>query len=142
MGISFYFSNVKKILIVLSILISISIVVLVSLSKGSDTKEVKSESITSNVEIEDGVQIVNVTSTGGGYFPREIYAKANIETVLKMNSENSYGCERSFRIPSLKINQILPTEGVTEIPLGIPKKGQEIFGSCSMGMYTFTINFN
>lgn len=133
----------RNTLIVLSVLISITLIVFVILSNEKDgSKQVKSESITSNVEMENGKQIINVISTGGGYSPRQIYAKANIETILRMNSQNSYGCERSFRIPDLKINQILPTEGFTEIPLGTPKEGEEIFGSCSMGMYTFTINFN
>lgn len=133
----------KNTLIILSVLISVSVIVFVILSKDKENNsQVKSESVTSNVEIENGKQIINVISTGGGYSPRQVYAKANTETILRMNSQNSYGCERSFRIPELNINQILPTQGVTDISLGTPKEGDEIFGSCSMGMYTFTINFN
>lgn len=95
-----------------------------------------------NVKEENGVQIVEVISTGGGYSPRKTTAKANVPTILRLNSKNSYGCERSFRIPSLNVTEILPTEGITEIDLGTPKEGGSIFGTCSMGMYTFTISFN
>ncbi|MBS3145222.1 cupredoxin domain-containing protein [Candidatus Woesearchaeota archaeon] len=123
--------------------ISATIIAIVIFSKDTkNAEDVKAETITSNVLVEDGIQVIQVVSTGGGYSPRTTNAKANIETVLRINSENSYGCERSFRIPQLDINEILPTNGITEIELGSPKAGEEIFGSCSMGMYTFTINFN
>ena len=93
------------------------------------------------VSMEDDVQIVKVVVNAKGYTPNSVEAKAGIKTVLRMESQNSYGCERSLRIPSLEITEILPSQGTTDIDLGIPKEGENIFGSCSMGMYTFKISF-
>jgi len=132
----------KNFPILLSILISITFVAfavyLIRLEKEQDVQGL-SESF---VVMEDNVQIILVTATNRGYFPTSVNAKANIPTILRMKSENSYGCERSFRIPKIKVTEIIPQEGITDIDLGIPKKGEDILGSCSMGMYTFTIKFN
>lgn len=95
--------------------------------------------ISSNVVIENNTQIITVTSQMGGYVPKIIYAKSTIPTVLKIESVNSYGCERAFRIPSLNISEELPNNGTTTFDLGSPQ--EDILGSCSMGMYTFIIKF-
>lgn len=131
----------KPFLIVLSLLISGLLVYYAISPNDVSSKSVKSESKTTNITIEDEKQIVSIISTAGGYSPSKTVAQANMPTILRMNSQNSYGCERSFRIPKMNINEILPTEGTTDIDLGTPEKGEEIFGSCSMGMYTFTISF-
>ncbi|KKP65335.1 MAG: hypothetical protein UR61_C0026G0008 [candidate division WS6 bacterium GW2011_GWE1_34_7] len=101
--------------------------------EGSDTSKY--------VFLEDDVQIVKVTVNTQGYTPNSVEAKAGLKTILRMESQNSFGCERSLRIPSLEITEILPSEGTTDIDLGTPKEGENIFGSCSMGMYTFKISF-
>ena len=135
----------KAISIVISLVIVTVLVAVALISKNSPqgtNKPVTNTTEVSNVKIEDSKQVIYVTSTTGGYSPRKINAKANIKTVLKIESQNSYGCERSFRIPKLNINQILPTEGTTEFELGTPKQGDKLLGTCSMGMYTFTITFN
>ena len=102
---------------------------------------IQGEESSQYVSMEDGVQIVNVVVNAKGYTPSSVEASAGIKTVLRMESQNSYGCERSLRIPSLEITEILPSEGTTDIDLGVPKEGENIFGSCSMGMYTFKISF-
>lgn len=132
----------KNLFLVLSVVISIVLVAFAISSindKGDD--EVKSETSTA-VSREGDIQIISVTATNGGYYPKKIDAEANIPTLLRVDSKNSYGCERSFRIPKLNITEILPQQGTTEIDLGTPKEGESILGSCSMGMYTFTIKFN
>ena len=131
----------KNTLIIFSIFTIVMFVFLaIYLSQEISNSDVKAVD-TNTVQQEDGVQIINVVSTSGGYFPEKINAKANIPTLLRLESKNSYGCERSFRIPKLNITEILPQEGITEIDLGTPKQGESILGSCSMGMYTFTIKF-
>ncbi len=141
-GISWGNIIMKNILIVGSLFLVGIIIWLAILSPNiSQEKEVKAQKDESVVRMEDGIQVIYITSTNGGYSPRTVTADANIQTILRMSSENSYGCERSFRIPSMNINEILPTQGTTEIDLGTPEKGEDIFGSCSMGMYTFTITF-
>lgn len=129
------------ILIILSLItVGMLLFFAINSSNGKQNSDVKAGTTNTVVE-ENGKQIINVTSTSGGYFPQEVSAIANKETVLRLESKNSYGCERSFRIPSLNITEILPQEGITEIELGKPEKGEKILGSCSMGMYTFTIKF-
>ncbi len=127
--------------ILISIIISTTLIGITYLIiSNGDKSEVLSEQ-ESVVTFENGTQIINVKATNQGYYPEKIEAQSNTPTILRMESENSYGCERSFRIPSLDIVEILPQEGTTDIDLGSPEKGESILGSCSMGMYTFTINF-
>ena len=127
---------------VIAILISLVIILLaitaINPSHNQDAQNNTYE-LSSNVVIEDEKQTIHVTSRMGGYYPQTIYAQANIPTTLIMDSQNSYGCERAFRIPSLNISEILPTEGETTFDLGSPS--EEILGTCSMGMYTFLIKF-
>lgn len=129
----------KSIPLITSIIISIALIG-VALILINNKPEVLGDN-QSVVVFEDGIQVINVKATSNGYFPQKIEAKANTPTTLRMESENSYGCERSFRIPSLNIIEVLPQEGSTDIDLGSPEKGENILGSCSMGMYTFTITF-
>jgi len=127
-----------------SIIISLIIVLLLvggSLFLTKKNTPVEGGTSAQYVSMEDGVQIVKVVVNAKGYTPNSVEAKAGIKTVLRMESQNSYGCERSLRIPSLEITEILPSQGTTDIDLGIPKEGENIFGSCSMGMYTFKISF-
>lgn len=95
----------------------------------------------SNIETSGDEQIIEVTASGG-YSPRTINARAGIPTILRMKSDGAYGCERSFRIPKLGIQEMLPTDGNTDFDLGIQDKGTTLVGVCSMGMYSFKIIFN
>ena len=126
--------------------ITISLLVVVVLIGGAlflsnKNSQVKGEDTSQYISVENGIQVINVIANSQGYTPKSIEAKAGIETVLRMESQNTYGCERSFRIPSMDITEILPTQGSVDIPLGTPSKGENIFGSCSMGMYTLKISF-
>lgn len=87
---------------------------------------------------EGGRQIITVTASGG-YFPRSISAKAGVPTTLRMISDKTYGCEASFSIPALGVSRRLPSSGTTEIDIGTLSSGKSLLGTCSMGMYTFTI---
>lgn len=140
-------SNFKSRIVVKIILaiIFISAVLLVSCKAAqSDTIDSAAESNTGNsvnVYISGDIQTIEVTANGG-YFPEELNAKAGIESVLIIKSDNAYGCERAFRIPALGVNETLPINGITEVELGTQEKGTTILGTCSMGMYTFEIIFN
>lgn len=101
------------------------------------TNQTTPEQLSSNVIIENDIQIIEIEAKAGGYYPKTIYAKRGMETKLKIFSKNSYGCEGDFKIPALKISQILPSNGTSEFDLG--KLTNNILGTCSMGMYTFII---
>lgn len=84
-------------------------------------------------------QIVEITAKGG-YNPRVSTAKAGIPTILRINTNGTFDCSSSVRIPSLGISKYLPQSGVTDIDLGTNQAGT-LYGSCGMGMYPFQINF-
>ena len=59
-----------------------------------------------------------------------------------MKTNGAYDCSSSLVIRSVGYRGKLPTTGETEIDLGTPKSGEIIAGTCSMGMYNFSINVN
>ena len=91
----------------------------------------------SNVEIVNGKQIVTI-AVDGGYTPGSSAAKAGIPTVLRFMTNDSFDCSSSVRIPSLKISQDLPSTGTTDIDVGTLAAGT-LSGTCSMGMYKFSV---
>ncbi len=92
-----------------------------------------------NVTIVDGKQIIEINAKGG-YLPRISQAKANIPTIIRFNTSNTFDCSASIRIPSVGVSKILPNTGSTDIDIGIQKEGK-FRGSCGMGMYPFEIGF-
>ena len=93
-----------------------------------------------NSKIIDGVQYITINAKGG-YSPRISSAKAGMPTKLIMKTEGVFDCSSSLVIRSIGFQEILPQTGETEIDLGIPKAGVPLEGVCSMGMYSFQINF-
>lgn len=92
-----------------------------------------------NVSIVNGTQIVDVTAKGG-YLPRKSTAKAGIPTIVRFNTNGTFDCSASVRIPSMDISSTLPASGVTEINIGVHEAGI-LNGTCGMGMYPFEIEF-
>lgn len=93
----------------------------------------------SNVSIINGIQHIDLTAKGG-YAPLRSVAQADIPTILRVNTNGTYDCSASIRIPSLQVDQLLPATGQTEINLGTPKAGK-LAGSCGMGMFPFEVEF-
>lgn len=104
----------------------------------SQTLNVSSSSA-SNVSIVDGKQIIDIR-VKGGYQPRVSVAKAGMPTVLRFNTNGTFDCSASVRIPSLGVNTFLPQTGATDIAIGTSAAGT-LLGTCSMGMYRFEIDF-
>ena len=92
-----------------------------------------------NVRVENGKQIVEIRARGG-YLPRRSIAKADIPTIIRINTSGTFDCSASVRIPSLGISKLLPQSGSTDIDIGQNKIGN-LRGSCGMGMYPFEIEF-
>ncbi len=92
-----------------------------------------------NVTVVDGKQIVEV-DVKGGYHPKVSAAKAGVPTTLRFNTNGSYDCSTSVRIPSMGISKSLPPSGSTDVDLGSPQVAT-LQGVCGMGMYSFQINF-
>lgn len=96
---------------------------------------------TASVEMVDGKQIINI-SAKGGYSPRIVNAKAGIDTVIKMKTENTFDCSASLVIPEISYQKLLSSTGVEEIEISGEKAKGTMQGLCSMGMYNFQIRFN
>jgi plastocyanin domain-containing protein len=95
----------------------------------------------SNIAIADGTQIIEITAKGG-YAPRNTEAKAEMPTTLKVKTNGTFDCSSSLTIPSIGYRGNLPTSGETPITIPPQKPGTLLRGLCSMGMYSFTIQFN
>jgi sulfite exporter TauE/SafE len=93
---------------------------------------------TSTVSEIAGRQIVVITATSSAYSPDNVQVRAGLPTILVVRSDNAHGCIRSFVIPSLGQQTILPVRGESRIELGRLRPGQLAY-SCGMGMYTGTI---
>lgn len=94
-----------------------------------------------NVEIKDGVQYVTINARGG-YSPRVSNAQSDIPTKLVVKTNGTYDCSTALVIRSINYQKILPQTGEEIIDLGIYKSGQSLQGLCSMGMYSFQVQFS
>ena len=86
----------------------------------------------------NGVQVLKIDATSGGYSPQSISAKAGVPTKVVFHTDNTRSCIVYTVFPSLGKQVALPESGDTEVDLGTLAAG-EIPISCSMGMYTGTI---
>ena len=92
-----------------------------------------------NVSIVDGKQIIKITARGG-YQPRNSVAKAGVPTVIRFETNRTFDCSSSVRIPSMNVFKSLPQTGTTDIDVGTQSVGK-LVGSCGMGMYPFSVEF-
>lgn len=92
------------------------------------------------VEVVDGVQYITINA-GGGYFPRVTEAQAGIPTKLIVKTNGVFDCSAALTIRSINYQKVLPQTGEEIIDIGTPVSGVPFSGTCSMGMYSFLINF-
>lgn len=130
-------SQLNNIGILFLLIIILGAFVLLFLNKPSSSND----SLINPVSLSGEQQVIDLTAKGG-YTPTLINAKANRDTILRINTKNTFDCSTALVIPKLNIQKNLPVNGVTEISLGIQQPGAEIDGTCSMGMYNFKIKFS
>ncbi len=121
--------------IIATLILVIGVVVLLRTTGGASSSNVSSQTLV------DGKQVITMEAKGG-YYPKDIQAKANMPLVLKMKTDSTFDCSSALRIPAINYSKHLPSSGETEIEIPAQKSGTSIQGLCSMGMYNFTINFN
>ncbi len=68
-------------------------------------------------------------------------AKANMPTILRMNSKSTFDCSLALVIPKLGVNKMLPSSGTTDFQIAPQPVGSTINATCSMGMYSFQLRF-
>lgn len=120
-------------IIIAGVLIGGAIILTRGGSKADDTVPAN------NVTIVDGKQIIELKAKGG-YSPRISIAKAGIPTILRFNTNGTFDCSSSIRIPSMNISKALPQTGSTDVDLGTPTVAN-LQGTCGMGMYPFEVKF-
>lgn len=130
--------SVYKVLPVLLGFVLLAGVILVTSSPSADTNTIVDTTATI---IEGNTQYIDITAKPGGYFPKNISAKAGIKTVLRFKTDKSYGCETAMTIPGLNISKNLPPTGITEIEIGT-QPANDLLITCLMRMYSATIKFS
>jgi plastocyanin domain-containing protein len=93
-----------------------------------------------NVSVGGGSQTIEI-SAKGGFSPRDVTAKADTATTLKIKTSGTFDCSSSLTIPKLGYQTNLPPSGETVVDVPPQKAGSTLTGLCSMGMYSFTIRF-
>ena len=111
-----------------------------TLTEGPVVAEPISVASRDNVSLVDGKQIITITARGG-YSPRLTIAKADIPTVLKVETKGTFDCSAALSIRSLNYYKVLGPNEVTTIDLPPQKPGSTFQGLCAMGMYNFEIQF-
>lgn len=125
-------------IVTLGLLIGIGSIFLIDSTKNTETASTQSGQ---NVEIRDGVQYVTIDASGG-YSPRVSSAQANIPTKLIIKTSGTYDCSAALVIRSIGYQKVLPQTGEEVIDIGTSQAGTSVQGTCSMGMYNFTVSFS
>lgn len=107
----------------------------------SSDKTSESNAKADNVSVVDGKQIIEIGAKGG-YAPKVSTAKADIPTILRVQTRGTFDCSSMLTIPSIGYRANLPPSGVTEIEVPAQKQGATLQGLCAMGMYNFKVQFN
>ena len=123
-----------------SIVLSIGIAIIAGAFLFLTTYQFDQTEAVSNVSYNDNLQIINITAKGG-FSPQDTIAKAGMPTTLKITTNGTFDCSASLVIPSLNYEKLLPTTGLTKIEIPPQEAGKVINGTCSMGMYSFSIKF-
>lgn len=114
---------------------------IVMLLNGNETPTVATSTGQTNVAVVDGKQIIQINAKGG-YAPRVTVAKANMPTVINVQTNGTFDCSSALTIPAVGFRKNLPATGVTPIEIPAQQAGATVKGVCSMGMYNFAVNFN
>ncbi len=85
--------------------------------------------------IKNGVQEVIINVSNSGYKTDTKQVKIGVPVKLTVITKSVQSCARSFVIPSMNINKLLPSSGVEIFEFTPDKLGPLTF-TCSMGMYT------
>lgn len=89
----------------------------------------------------DGINLY-LSAGNSGYSPRVLHAQAGTAITLNLVTNQTYSCSRSFVIPSLRVEKLLPLSGTESISIPAQASGTVMRFSCSMGMYTGEIIFD
>jgi sulfite exporter TauE/SafE len=89
-----------------------------------------------------GANALRIMVNARGYTPNLLHARPGQPLQLTMVTKDTYNCARSFVIPGLRVEKILPPTGSVLIDVPPQQAGSKLFFSCSMGMYSGVIVFD
>lgn len=75
-----------------------------------------------------------------GYTPRNFSVKAGQPVRINLVNKDAYTCAQAFTIPKLGLQKTVRAGSSGSLEFVAPKKAGKLAFSCSMGMYTGTIN--
>lgn len=86
-------------------------------------------------QMQDGVQVVQMTATSSGYSPNKFIVKKDIPVRWEITGEEIYGCQGTLQSPQagIQLTNLKEGENVFEFT---PKETGYINFSCSMGMFS------
>lgn len=128
----------QKIIVALGITVSL-VLILGALSMKPEQDS--SQNNLNAVRVENGTQYIKIIARNG-YTPNQINAKADMPTVLEIETRGTYDCSASLSIPQLNYNNFLNPTGVVKIDIPKNQTRDPLNILCSMGMYSSVINFN
>lgn len=88
----------------------------------------------SNVRMEGGIQVADITVYPTSYTPNRIQVKSGTPVKLNLTPTGGFGCTAAFRIPQLGISRILAQNKTTPVEF-TPQHSGKLTWTCSMGMY-------
>ena len=94
-----------------------------------------------NVSVTDGKQTIEIGAKDG-YTPTLTAAKANMPTVLRVQTNGTFDCSSAITIPSIGYRANLPPTGSTDIEVPPQSAGTSMHIVCGMGMRNASVNFN
>jgi len=101
----------------------------------------QSDVTSASIPQSDGVSLY-LSAGNSGYFPRLLHARAGTQIILNLLTDQTYSCARSFVIPALGVEKLLPVTGTETISIPAQAAGTVMHFTCSMGMYTGDIVFD
>lgn len=93
------------------------------------------------VREENGIQYIHILAKAG-YTPGQAQAKANMPTVLEVETKGTYDCSSTINIPQIGYRNSLSPTGTTKIEIPKDKTSEPLEILCGMGMYRATVNFS
>lgn len=132
--------NIIAISVTVIVVIGIVVLFVVKGRTENSAQKDAAPNTTNAVTTENDTQYVNITAKGG-YIPRQITAKADMKTVIRITSAGAFDCSSSVVIPDLQYEKYIQPQQTVEIPVPLEKTTGTLQGLCSMGMYNFAIDF-
>ena len=123
-----------------SIILSLGILIIAGVILFLTTYRVEQVNAGSNVTYSGDKQIIALTAKGG-FSPASTVAKSGMPTTIKITTNGTFDCSSSLVIPALNFEKTLPATGITDVEIPAQESGTTINGTCSMGMYSFSVKF-